>query len=127
MLAIFRTDASHGLTDPHVVECIKAVESWSNGTFRMTPPEDPFDIPVVPFDVYPPGKDTLVPSSVNLHEDKSESDNPSVAPHSHLSIKDAKSEADNGASIVTVDAEYQGRPVRRCGYPVTPEQIITST
>jgi hypothetical protein len=61
MLNIFKTDASHGLTDSRVIECIKAVESWSNGTFRMTPPEDPLDIPLVPFEVHPPEKDTLAP------------------------------------------------------------------
>jgi len=66
-LAIFKTNASHGLSDSRVNECIKAVESWSNGTFRMTPPEDPLDIPMVPFDVDPPETVSLAPASADSY------------------------------------------------------------
>ena len=119
MLAIYKTHASCGLTDSRVIECIKAVESWSKGTFRMTPPEDPLNIPMVPFDVYPPEKDTKALSAVNSHEDESDSDNASLAEQSHLPDKDAESEDDDSGSIVSVDPDYQRRPVRRRGYPTS--------
>jgi Lhr-like helicase len=69
-LAIFKTHASHGLADSHVVQYIKAVESWSNGTFRMVPPEDLLDIPILPFDIHPPAKESLAPTSVNSYQDE---------------------------------------------------------
>jgi len=119
MLAIFKTNASRGLTNSHVIECIKAVESWSNGTFCMTPAEDPLDIPIVPFEVHPPEKDTRAPSAVNLHEDESDSDSASLAPQLHLPARNADSENDDTASIVSVDPDYQGRPLRRRGYPTS--------
>ena len=97
MLAIFKTNASRGLTNSHVIECIKAVESWSNGTFCMTPAEDPLDIPIVPFEVHPPEKDTRAPSAVNLHEDESDSDSASLAPQLHLPARNADSENDDAA------------------------------
>jgi len=37
-------------TDKNVQSCIKAVEAWANGTARLSPPEDPLDLPMVPFE-----------------------------------------------------------------------------
>jgi len=118
-LAIFKTQASRGLGDSRVIECIKAVEPWSNGTFRMTPPEDPLDIPMVPFDVEPPEKVSLAPASADSYEEDSESDNDSPVHQSHLSNTDTESEEDDSASIVSVDPEYHGRQARRREYPAS--------
>ena len=120
MLAIFKTNASHGLTDSHVVKCIKAVESWSNGTFRMTPPEDPLDVPIIPFEVHPPEKESLAAMSVASYQDESESDNAASALNSeHLPDNAAKSEDDDGGSIASIDPEHHDRQGRQRGYPAT--------
>jgi hypothetical protein len=121
-LAIFKRHASHGFHDPTVTACIQGVEAWANGTLRMTPPEDPLDLPVIPFDSDKQDDQPPIshpPSSIS--DSDSDSDGPPEHEHSqHISDfedNDSNDEDNNSTASVNSENASQARQVKHHCFP----------
>jgi len=133
-LGVFRSDASRGSEDSNVREFIEATESWANGTLRMDPPEDPLDLPLIPFDsgensyeLQNPGTDRLVLGPDN--EDSDMEDDP-LSAHEEESDEclpsgwgsdSEEDDSDDDISVISAnnDIRQSVQRAKRVSFPVS--------